>query len=65
MPRQRLPLDVYAGLFADSLDEVADRLDQAFANLTSHRRLWLIHPSKQPFEQSPHSGGDLAADEAG
>jgi integrase len=28
-----MTLDVYAGLFADNLDEVADRLDQAFANL--------------------------------
>jgi hypothetical protein len=26
-----MTLDVYAGLFADNLDEVADRLDQAFA----------------------------------
>jgi hypothetical protein len=27
-----MTLDVYAGLFADNLDEVADRLDQAFAS---------------------------------
>jgi hypothetical protein len=30
-----MTLDVYAGLFADNLDEVADRLDQAFANLNA------------------------------
>ena len=28
-----MTLDVYAGLFADNLDEVADRLDQAFDGL--------------------------------
>ena len=28
-----MTLDVYAGLFADNLDEVADRLDQAFEGL--------------------------------
>jgi hypothetical protein len=27
-----MTLDVYAGLFTDNLDEVADRLDAAFAN---------------------------------
>jgi site-specific recombinase XerC len=27
-----MTLDMYAGLFADNLDEVADRLDQAFAS---------------------------------
>jgi integrase len=31
-----MTLDVYAGLFADNLDEVADRLDQAFANLNAN-----------------------------
>lgn len=30
-----MTLDVYAGLFADNLDEVADRLDQAFAGLNA------------------------------
>ena len=30
-----MTLDVYADLFADNLDEVADRLDQAFANLNA------------------------------
>ena len=30
-----MTLDVYAGLFAYNLDEVADRLDQAFANLNA------------------------------
>jgi site-specific recombinase XerC len=30
-----MTLDVYAGLFADNLDEVADRLDQAFTNLNA------------------------------
>jgi hypothetical protein len=33
-----MTLDVYAGLFADNLDEVADRLDQAFASVNSTRR---------------------------
>ncbi len=28
-----MTLDVYAGLFADNLDDVADRLDQAFGSL--------------------------------
>ena len=28
-----MTLDVYAGLFADNLDEVADRLDQALHSL--------------------------------
>jgi integrase len=30
-----MTLDVYAGLFADNLDEVANRLDQAYANLAA------------------------------
>ena len=30
-----MTLDVYAGLFADNLDDVADRLDQAFTNLNA------------------------------
>ncbi|HWI01075.1 MAG TPA: tyrosine-type recombinase/integrase [Propionibacteriaceae bacterium] len=30
-----ITLDVYAGLFADNLDEVADRLDQAFEDLAA------------------------------
>ena len=30
-----ITLDVYAGLFADNLDEVADRLDQTFTNLNA------------------------------
>ena len=30
-----MTLDVYAGLFADNLDEVADRLDQAFVKLNA------------------------------
>ena len=30
-----MTLDIYAGLFADNLDEVADRLDQAFGSLTA------------------------------
>ena len=30
-----ITIDVYAGLFADNLDEVADRLDQAFTNLNA------------------------------
>ena len=30
-----MTLDVYAGLFADNLDQVADRLDQAFTNLNA------------------------------
>jgi len=30
-----MTLDVYAGLFADNLDEVADRLDQAFQGMSA------------------------------
>lgn len=30
-----MTLDVYAGLFADNLDEIADRLDQAFEGLSA------------------------------
>jgi hypothetical protein len=30
-----MTLDVYAGLFADNLDEVADRLDQALKDLAA------------------------------
>ena len=30
-----MTLDVYAGLFPDNLDEVADRLDQASTNLNA------------------------------
>ena len=37
-----MTLDVYAGLFADNLDEVADRLDQAFANLNADG--WFRYP---------------------
>ena len=32
-----MTLDVYAGLFADNLDEVADRLDQAVANVDARQ----------------------------
>ena len=32
-----MTLDVYAGLFADNLDEVAERLDQAFAVMQGQR----------------------------
>ena len=30
-----MSLDIYPGLFADNLDDVADRLDQAFTNLNA------------------------------
>jgi hypothetical protein len=32
-----MTLDVYAGLFTDNLDEVADRLDQAVASRNAIR----------------------------
>jgi len=32
-----MTLDIYAGLFADDLDAVADRLDRAFVKLNADR----------------------------
>jgi hypothetical protein len=50
-----MTLDVYAGLFADDLDGVADRLDQAFAKLNADQMRTKQHPNRPnqaalPFE---------------
>ena len=44
-----MTLDVYAGLFADDLDAVADRLDRAFAKLNADqmRTKQLLNRSNQ------------------
>ena len=53
-----MTLDVYAGLFADDLDAVADRLDRAFAKLNAGQMQTEGRPNRSnqavlPFENSP------------
>ena len=50
-----MTLDVYAGLFADDLDAVADRLDRAFAKLNADQMRTARRPSQcvLPFDNSP------------
>jgi hypothetical protein len=55
--------DVYAGLFADDLDGVADRLDRAFMKLNADqmriaRRPSQSNPGVLPFEYSPEQAAD-------
>jgi hypothetical protein len=58
-----MTLDVYAGLFADDLDQVADQLDRAFTKLNADQMRTARHPSQPnqgvlPFENSPeHAAG--------
>ena len=56
-----MTLDIYAGLFADDLDAVADRLDRAFAKLNADqmrtkRRPSRSRPDELPFENPPEQG---------
>jgi len=56
-----MTLDIYAGLFADDLDAVADRLDRAFVkvNADQMRTKWRTSRSDQterPFENPPEQG---------
>jgi hypothetical protein len=51
-----MTLDIYAGLFADDLDAVADQLDRAFARtnadqMRTHRRLEQPNQAALPFEK--------------
>jgi hypothetical protein len=53
-----MTLDVYAGLFADDLDRVADQLDRAFTKLNADQMRTARRPSQSaqailPFENSP------------
>ena len=53
-----MTLDVYAGLFADDLDAVADRLDRAFTKLNVDQMRTARRPSRSsqgvlPFEDPP------------
>jgi len=53
-----MTLDIYAGLFADDLDTVADQLDQAFAKLNADQMRTKRRPkrpdqAKLPLENSP------------
>ena len=53
-----MTLDVYAGLFADDLDEVADQLDRAFIKLNADQMRTARRPSQSsqgvlPFENLP------------
>jgi hypothetical protein len=53
-----MTLDIYAGLFADDLDAVADQLDQAFARtnadqMRTNRRLDRQNQAVLPFEKPP------------
>ena len=53
-----MTLDIYAGLFADDLDAVADQLDRAFARtnadqMRTHRRLDRQNQAALPFEKPP------------
>jgi hypothetical protein len=56
-----MTLDIYAGLFADDLDAVADRLDRAFVKLnadqmrTKRRTSW-SDQTELPFENPPEQG---------
>jgi hypothetical protein len=52
-----MTLDVYAGLFADALDAVADRLDRALAKLNAdqmrtERRPSRVKPGRAALENS-------------
>jgi hypothetical protein len=53
-----MTLDIYAGLFADDLDTVADQLDRAFARTNADRmrtnqRLDRQNQAALPFEKPP------------
>jgi hypothetical protein len=53
-----MTLDIYAGLFADDLDAVADRLDRAFVKLNADqmrtkRRTSRSDQTELPFENPP------------
>jgi hypothetical protein len=53
-----MTLDIYAGLFADDLDTVADQLDRAFARtnadrMRTSRRLDRQNQAALPFEKPP------------
>ena len=58
-----MTLDVYAGLFADDLDAVADQLDRAFARTNADQARSNRRPEQQrqavlPFENPPdHAAG--------
>ena len=59
-----MTLDVYAGLFADDLDAVADRLDRAFAKLNADhmrtkRRPDLSNQAALPLENPPEQATGL------
>ena len=56
-----MTLDIYAGLFADDLDVVADRLDRAFVKLNADqmrtkRRTSRSEQTELPFENPPEQG---------
>jgi integrase len=56
-----MTLDIYAGLFADDLDAVADRLDRAFVKLNADqmrtkRRTSRPDQTELPFENPPEQG---------
>jgi hypothetical protein len=56
-----MTLDVYAGLFADNLDEVADRLDQAFQGLAADQvRTIGPNPVVTSFDYRRQSAADQA-----
>lgn len=59
-----MTLDVYAGLFADDLDQVADRLDQAVAGLNADqmRTRRQIEPTDQP-EVTPRNPAQVSSDQ--
>ena len=56
-----MTLDIYAGLFADDLDAVADRLDRAFVKLNADqmrtkRSMSRSDQTELPFENPPEQG---------
>jgi integrase len=58
-----MTLDIYAGLFADDLDAVADRLDRAFVKLNADqmrtkRRTSRSDQTELPFENPPEQSTD-------
>jgi hypothetical protein len=64
-PSAAMTLDVYAGLFGDDLDALADRLDDAFAGLsadqmrTGRGSTGVVNPMRAGF--TPLTGGDGGA----
>ncbi|HET9301136.1 MAG TPA: tyrosine-type recombinase/integrase [Propionibacteriaceae bacterium] len=52
-----MTLDIYAGLFADDLDAVADRLDRAVVKLNADQSAYEpVRPDRAALRESPEEG---------